>query len=79
MGLHIAQPSDPLTPCEYVIAPMRDHKSPYEYRGTSLIKNHPPLGPYNRPMPMAQWALRCEEGSYSRLTDFCITQLLARE
>jgi len=22
-----------------------------EYRGTSLIINHPPLGPYRRPMP----------------------------
>jgi len=22
-----------------------------KYRGTSLIRNHPPLGPYPRPMP----------------------------
>jgi len=22
-----------------------------QYRGTSLIRNHPPLGPYSRPMP----------------------------
>ena len=24
------------------------------YRGTSLIRNRPPLGPYSRPMPRAQ-------------------------
>jgi hypothetical protein len=23
------------------------------YRGTSLRRNNPPIGPYNRPMPMA--------------------------
>ena len=26
-----------------------------EYRGTSLIRTHPPLGPYSRPMPGATW------------------------
>jgi hypothetical protein len=25
------------------------------YRGTSLIRNSPPLGPYNRTMPRALW------------------------
>ena len=25
------------------------------YRGTSLIRNSPPLGPYSRPMPRALW------------------------
>ena len=25
------------------------------YRGTSLIRNNPPLGPYSRPMPGALW------------------------
>ena len=27
----------------------------YEYRGTSLIKNSPPLGPHSRAMPRALW------------------------
>ena len=26
-----------------------------EYRGTSLIRNNPPVGPYSRPMPGALW------------------------
>ena len=25
------------------------------YRGTSLKRNRPPLGPYSRPMPRALW------------------------
>jgi len=25
------------------------------YRGTSLIRNNPPVGPYSRPMPRALW------------------------
>jgi len=25
------------------------------YRGTSLIRNRPTLGPYSRPMPVALW------------------------
>ena len=25
------------------------------YRGTSLIRNQPPIGPYSRSMPMALW------------------------
>ena len=25
------------------------------YRGTSLIRNSPPLGPYSRPMPRNLW------------------------
>ena len=29
------------------------HATPY--RGTSLTKKRPPLGPYNRPMPRAVW------------------------
>ena len=32
------------------------HSAPQRlYRGTSLIRNHPPLGPYSRPMPRALW------------------------
>jgi len=29
--------------------------SPNPYRGTSLIRNTPPVGPYSRPMPIALW------------------------
>ena len=33
------------------------HYKPFEVddRGTSLIRNNPPLGPYRRPMPRALW------------------------
>ena len=35
------------------------------YRGTSRIRNNPPLGPYSSPMPRAlRWSQ--EEGSYAR-------------
>jgi len=27
----------------------------YMYRGTSLIRNCPPIGPYSRTMPRALW------------------------
>ena len=29
--------------------------TPIEYRGTSLIRNRYPLGPYSRTMPRALW------------------------
>ena len=32
------------------------------YRGTSLIRNNPPLGPYGRPMPRALWRSSREVG-----------------
>ena len=29
----------------------RTHNCSYMYRGTPLIRNYPPLGPYRRPVP----------------------------
>ena len=38
------------------------------YRGTSLIRNCPPLGPYSRTMPKALWCPGGGGGSYERGT-----------
>ena len=34
---------------------LRDVPRQEEYRGTSLIRNNPPLGPYGRIVPRALW------------------------
>jgi hypothetical protein len=36
-----------------LLTPPRMHPHRDWYRGTSLIRNRPPLGPYSRPMPRA--------------------------
>ena len=39
--------------------------TPAPYRGTSLIGNNPPLGPYSRPMPrvLGSWGVSYERGT----------------
>jgi len=37
------------------LPPTRHHPTRGLYKGTSLTRKHPPLGPYSRPMPRALW------------------------
>jgi len=49
-----------LTPREYTLNPQQSRVREYSlnpepYRGTSLIRNRPPLGPYSRTMSKGLW------------------------
>ena len=54
--LHCSPPSNRVatSPYTYRISWLthgRDWRKNWHFRGTSLTRNHPPLGPYRRPMP----------------------------
>jgi len=42
-------------PRDQGLAPIRGQALACQYRGTSLIRNNPSLGPYRRLMPRALW------------------------
>jgi len=46
------EPGNPVVRClRLAPRPLEDHAPSLDYRGTSLIRNRTPLGPYRRPMP----------------------------
>ena len=51
----IVQKSHRLVLCGLVLAANGSHPPSGEYRGTSILRNSTPLGPYSRPMPRALW------------------------